>query len=138
MNWKYWILILVFLFGLLYLGFTKYTDLVKENGKQQCEVAVYTDALDYKEWSAAITDETVREFMEDKDAINATRDETRKEAIDEYFKDKELPANQSTASDSDNDSGDDVRVAQLAKRMLDYYCTSRPKDVRCNPVGPIN
>lgn len=130
------IILAVFLFSLVSLGFYKYTSIIEERGVQKCEAAMLTDTIDYKDWSAAITDKTVSDFIKDNTYVFKLRDQTRKEVVDEYFKDKELPVENKPSTPPVADPDADARVAKLASRMLEYYCTARPDEVRCHPNSP--
>lgn len=131
-------ILLLFFFGVIWLGISKYNSTIESNGKLKSEAEIYTDALDYKEWSAAITDEVVKEFVDDKVTQIETTEKTRKEAIDEYFKDDAITGVPKSSPVQVTDSSSDVRVGKLANSLLNYYCTARPKDPRCNPVSPVN
>lgn len=131
-------ILLLFFFGVIWLGISKYNSTIESNGKLKSEAEIYTDALDYKEWSAAITDEVVKEFVDDKVTQIETTEKTRKEAIDEYFKDDAITGVPKSSPVPVTDTSSDVRVGKLANSLLNYYCTARPKDPRCNPVSPVN
>lgn len=137
-NVKLWIFLGILVFGIGWLAFHKYNTTLVDNGKLITQNETLSDNVAYGEWSQAITDKVVKEFVEEKIQTNTTTAQVRKEAIDEYFKEDDKKVIHSESNKPQTDNGESARVAKLANSMLVYYCTARPKDVRCNPVSPTD
>lgn len=139
-NVKLWIFLGILLVGLVGGGyaFHQYNTTLVDNGKLITQNATLTDNVNYGEWSQAITDKVVTEFVTQKIQTNTTTAQVRKEAIDEYFKEDDKKVIHSESTKPQTDDGEPARVAKLANSMLVYYCTARPEDARCNPVSPTD
>lgn len=137
MNIKIWLPISILILVIAYIGFNKYNSTMVDNGRLSGDNVTLSDSIDYKNWSAAITDQVVSEFVKDKITTITLTEHVRKEAIDEYLKESKAVV-YSCPGVAPVTNVDNSRIIKLAGRMLDYYCTAAENDPRCNPPGTVN
>lgn len=132
LNIKIWLFLGILAIGLGGFAFHQYKSTLIENGSLTNQNVTLTENVEYKDWSAAITDKVVKEYVQEKTQTTIENEHVRKEAIDEFIKDSETKGPTGKVISDDDDL---ARVAKLAKRMHDYYCSASPEDVRCNTVN---
>lgn len=165
-KWYEWVLIGVLLLGSVgaYLLWNKYDGQRDVLAQANADINVLTDAGDYKDQSATITDQVVTEFVQEQSDVQVQQKQSRTGVIDEYismageplvrYPDPTPMANETTeksvprptkkievttARPRDDVSAVTTRLNALASGMHKHYCAAAPqRGVTCDTVSPVD